>query len=76
MSKLHKITSLLFFCDVVRKNVDFLHTDNMKVYENFLQMGTMIFSGDGQAFPKFPKHQVYNVFTISQKKKLEMKLIF
>ena len=25
------------------------------------------FDGDGQAFPKFPKQQVCNVFTISQK---------
>ena len=26
------------------------------------------FDGDGQAVPKFPKQQVYNVFTISPKK--------
>ena len=33
------------------------------------------FDGYGQAFPKFPKKQVCNVFTISLKK-LEMKLTF
>ena len=34
------------------------------------------FDGYGQAFPKFPKKQVCNVFTISLKKKIEMKLTF
>ena len=32
--------------------VDFLHED---MHETFLQMDTVIFDGDGQAFPKFPK---------------------
>ena len=35
----------------------------------------IIFDGYGQTFPKFPKKQVCNVFTISLKK-LEMKLTF
>ena len=46
----------------VSDEVDFLHADK---HESFLQIDTMIFDGDGQAFPKFPKLQVYNVFTIS-----------
>ena len=32
--------------------VDILNADK---HENFLQIGIMIFDGDGQAFPKFPK---------------------
>ena len=32
--------------------VDFLHAVN---HESFLQIDTMIFDGDGQAFPKFSK---------------------
>ena len=50
--------------------VDFLHADKN---ENFIQIDIMIFDagmifeGDGQAFPKFPKQQVCNGFTISQK---------
>ena len=45
--------------------VDFLHADRD---ENTLQTDTMIFDGDGQAFPKFPREQVCNIFTISWKK--------
>ena len=32
--------------------VDFLHADK---HESSLQIDRMIFDGDGQAFPKFPK---------------------
>ena len=32
--------------------VAFLHADK---HERFLQINAMIFDGDGQAFPKFPK---------------------
>ena len=32
--------------------VDFLHADN---HESFLQIATMIFDRDGQAFSKLPK---------------------
>ena len=42
----------------------FFHVDK---HERFLQIGVMIFDGNGQAFLKFPKKQV-NVFTISQKR--------
>ena len=34
----------------VNYQVEFLHTNK---YESFLQIDTMIFDGDGQAFPKF-----------------------
>ena len=45
---------------------DFLHTGK---HESFLlQIDTMIFKGDGQAFPEFPKWQVCNVCNISKKK--------
>ena len=36
----------------VSNEVDFLHADK---HESFLQIDSMIFYGDGQAFPKFPK---------------------
>ena len=36
----------------VSDEVDFLHADKD---ENYLQIDTMIFDGDGQAFPKFPQ---------------------
>ena len=52
--------------------VDFLHADK---HESLLQIDTKIFDGYGQVFPKFPKKQICNVFTISLKK-LEMKLTF
>ena len=45
--------------------VDFLHADRD---ENNLQTDTMIFDGDGQAFPKFQREQVCNIFRISWKK--------
>ena len=45
----------------------FLHAD---IPDNFLQINTMIFDMDGQVFSKFPKWQVCNIFTISQKKKV------
>ena len=51
---------------------DFLHADK---HESFLQSVTMIFDGDGQAFPKFENSK----FTMSLwylKKKLERELIF
>ena len=53
---------LHYFKKEVSDEVNFLHADK---HESFLQVDTMIFDGDGQAFPKFPKLQVYNVFTIS-----------
>ena len=45
--------------------VDSLHADK---YESLLQIDTLIliFDGDDQALPKFPKQQVYNVFAKSQ----------
>ena len=36
----------------VSDEVDFLHAVK---HESFLQIDTMIFDGDGQAFPKFSK---------------------
>ena len=42
-------------------------------HESFLQIGTMLLDGDGQAFPKIASFPcLYNIL----KKKLEMKLIF
>ena len=61
MSKLPKITSLLFLYSTM--------------HESLLQTDTNIFDGYGQTFLKFPKKQVCNVFTISLKKS-EMKLTF
>ena len=54
------------FLQYLKKEVshefDFLHADK---HGSFLQIYTMIFGGDGQAFPKFRNLQVCNVFTIS-----------
>ena len=44
--------------------VDFLHADK---HESLLQIDTRFFDGYGQAFPKFPKKQVWNVYTIPKK---------
>ena len=53
MPKLPKITSLLFaIYKEVSDEVDFLHADK---HESCLQIDTMIFDGDGEAFPKLPK---------------------
>ena len=48
------------------KDVSDLQADK---HENFLQIDTMIFDGDGQIFSKFPKQEVYNVVTIFQKRR-------
>ena len=69
MPQLPKITSLLFSLHYLKKEVSekvyFLHADK---HQSFLQIDSMIFDGDDQAFSKFPKKQVCNVFTISQKR--------
>ena len=44
--------SLQYLKKEVCDEVDFLLTDK---HERFLQTDTVIFDGDGQAFPKFPK---------------------
>ena len=54
--------SLKYLKKEVNDEVDFSHADKD---ENYLQIDTMTFDGDGQAFPKLPKWQVYNVFIIS-----------
>ena len=54
------VISLQYHKKEVSDEVDFLHADK---HENLLQI-----ERDGQAFPKFPKKQVCNVFTIYQKK--------
>ena len=44
--------SLQYIQKKVSDEVDLLHAYK---YEKFLQIDTMIFDGDGQAFPRFPK---------------------
>ena len=44
--------SLQYLKKEVSDEVDFLHADEHK---SFLQIDTMIFDWDGQAFPKIPK---------------------
>ena len=56
--------SLQYIQKEVSDEIDFLHVDKR---ESSLQINTMIFDGHGQTFPKFPKYQVCNVFTISPK---------
>ena len=53
--------SLQYLKKKVNDEVDLVHTYK---HERFLQIDTIIFDGDCQAFPKFPKQQVCNVFTI------------
>ena len=48
----------------VSDEIDFSHVDK---HESSLQINAMIFDGHDQKFPKFPKYQVCNVFTISPK---------
>ena len=57
--------SLQYLKEEVSDEVKFLLADKR---ENFLQFDIMVFDGDCQAFPKFAKRQVCNVFTISQKR--------
>ena len=76
MPKLPKITSLLFLYNMLRKKwvmqlIFYMQISMKACYKLILRF----FDGYGQAFPKFPKKQVCNVFTISLKK-LEMKLTF
>ena len=54
--------SLQYLKKEVSDEIHFLYADK---HGSFLQINTMIFGGDGQAFPKFPKLQVCDVFTIS-----------
>ena len=57
----------------VSDEIVFPHVISMEVPYRLV----MIFDGDGQTVPKFPKCQVCNVFTIYiSKKKLEIKLTF
>ena len=44
--------SLQYLKKKVSDEVDFLHAEKD---ESYLQIDIMIFDGDGQAFPKFPK---------------------
>ena len=44
--------SLQYLKKEVSDEVDFLHANK---HESFLQIDTMIFNGNGQTFPKFPK---------------------
>ena len=55
------------------KEADFLHADKR---ESFLQIDIIIVDKDAQALLKFTKQQFCSVFTMPQKKKLEVKLFF
>ena len=68
MPKLRKITSLLFLNNMVRKKwviqlIFYMQIRTKTCYKLILRF----FDGYGQAFPKFPKKQICNVFTISLK---------
>ena len=52
--------SLQYLKKEVSDEVDFLHADK---HESLLQVDTD-FDGDGQAFPKFPKWQVFSLVGI------------
>ena len=57
--------SLQYLKENVKYKFDFLPADK---HESYLQIDTLIFDGDGQVFPMFPKQQVCNVLAISQKR--------
>ena len=46
------VISFQYLKKEVSDEVDFLYADK---HESFVQIDSMIFDGDGQAFPKFPK---------------------
>ena len=46
--------------------IDFLPVDK---YKNFLQIDSITLGVHGQACPKHPKQQLYNIFAISQGKR-------
>ena len=76
MLKLPKITSLLFLHNILRKKwviqlIFYMQISTKTCYKLILRF----FHGHSQAFPKFPKKKVCNVFTISVKK-LEISLTF
>ena len=76
MCELPKIASLLFLYNMLRKKwvmqlIFYMQISIKACYKLILRL----FDGYGQAFPKFPKKQVCNVFTISLKK-LEINLTF
>ena len=57
--------SLQYLKKKLTDEADLLHAYK---HESVLQINTMIFDGDGQAFPKLPKYQVCNAFTISSER--------
>ena len=65
--------SLQYLKEELSDEVVFLHTDK---HESLLQIDSIILMGDGQAFPKFPKQQVSNIFTTSQKRSQECRSVF
>ena len=76
MPILPKITILLLLYNLLKKkwvmqSIFYMQISMKACYKLILTF----FDGYGQAFPKFPKKQVCNVFT-TPIKKLEMKLIF
>ena len=76
MLKLPKITSLLFLHNILRKKwviqlIFYMEISTKTCYK----LIPRFFHGHSQAFPKFPKKKVCNIFTISVKK-LEISLTF
>ena len=55
-------TSLQYLKKEVIDKVDFLHADK---HQSFLQGDAIIINGHDQAFSKYSKYQVCNIFTIS-----------
>ena len=68
MPKAPKISfiSLQYHQKSMGYEIDFLPADK---HRNFLQIDSIIFGVHGQACPKHPKQQLYNIFAISQGKR-------
>ena len=78
MSKLPKITSLLFLCNILKQNVSdeiyFLHAGK---HQSLLQIDNMISMGqEWSRIPKVSKIASLQCLCNISKKELEMKLIF
>ena len=72
MPKFTKVMSLPFFCNIFRKKwmieVNFLLAYKDFPISSFPTNWYYDFNGYGQVFAKFQKYQVYNIFTVSQKR--------
>ena len=61
MPKAPKISLLIFAVFPEKHEIDFLPAEKRK---EFLQIDSITLGMHRQAFPKYPKQQVYNIFVV------------